>query len=271
MHQEILLVWLVCLPAIGALFCLPFSERLSKLIALAFSLVGLVLGAFLYTRFSAADSQHMQMAFVMPWITSYGIQFALGVDGLSFALVLLTKLMVPIAILASWKETRRTRAFMICYLILDAAMTGTFLATDIFLFYVFWELMLIPMILLIGVWGSTDRIYASLKFFLFTFAGSLLMLVAIFWVFTTHHAQYGFYSSDIKTFYSLAFPSQPVFWGLTAAQLIFLGFTIAFAIKVPLFPLHTWLPDAHTQAPTGGSILLAAVLLKMGTYGLLRF
>ena len=130
-------------------------------------------------------------------------------DGLSFALVLLTKLMVPIAILASWKETRRTRAFMICYLILDAAMTGTFLATDIFLFYVFWELMLIPMILLIGVWGSPDRIYASLKFFLFTFAGSLLMLVAIFWIFTAHHAQYGFYSSDIKSSMALRFRLSP--------------------------------------------------------------
>lgn len=266
-----LLVWLVFTPVIGALFSLPFSARLCRWVALLFSLIGVGLGALLFCQFQAVNSEHFQMSVLAPWIPIYHIQFALGVDGLSFPLVLLTKLMVPIAILASWNETRRPRAFMACYLLLDMAMTGTFLATDIFLFYVFWELMLIPMLLLIGVWGSTDRIYASLKFFLFTFVGSLLMLVSIFWVFSTYQAQYGFYSADIASFSTLSFPPGPLFWGLGAQELVFLGFAIAFLIKVPLFPLHTWLPDAHVQAPTGGSVLLAAVLLKMGTYGLLRF
>lgn len=265
------LLWLVVLPLLGAAACVPLSERLSKYVALAFSLVGTVLGALLYARFDAAQSSTMQMTLSVPWMTALNVRFALGVDGLSFAMVLLTKLIVPVAILASWGETRRVRAFMICYLLLDSAMTGTFLATDIFLFYVFWELMLIPMILLIGVWGSHERVYAALKFFLFTFGGSILMLASILWLFMAHNAQLGFYSSDIKSFYHLAFSPDPIFLGLSAQELIFLGFTLAFAVKVPLWPLHTWLPDAHVQAPTGGSIILAAVMLKLGTYGLLRF
>jgi NADH-quinone oxidoreductase subunit M len=266
-----LLVWLVVTPLLGIAACVPLSERVAKYVALVTSLVGVGLGVALYINFDGAQANTMQMAFSVPWIAAFHVNFALGVDGLAFPLVLLTKFIVPIAILASWSETRRQRAFMICYLLLDAAMTGTFLSTDIFLFYVFWELMLIPMILLIGVWGSTDRIYAALKFFLFTFAGSILMLAAIFWVFTAHDTQFGIYTGDIASFYKLAFPPDPIFLGLNIAELVFLGFAIAFAVKVPLFPFHTWLPDAHVQAPTGGSIILAAVLLKMGTYGLLRF
>jgi NADH-quinone oxidoreductase subunit M len=264
-----LLLLLVILPLVGSVACIPLADRAAKWIALATTLVGVILAVILYRDF---DSQKvgMQMTQAWTWIPALHIQFALGVDGLSFPLVVLTKFMMPIAILASWGETRRERAFMICYLVLDSAMTGTFLATDLFLFYVFWEIMLLPMILIIGVGGSHERIYASLKFFLYTFAGSLLMLVAIFWVFGAHQDQYGFPTGDMHAFYKLAFPAGPMFLGLTAQQLVFLAFAIAFAIKVPLFPLHTWLPDAHVQAPTGGSILLAAVLLKMGAYGLLR-
>lgn len=265
-----LLPALVLLPVAGALICIALSDRFSKYVALVSSLIGLTLSVVLFLLFDAKDSS-LQMVFAIPWIAARQIRFALGVDGLSLPLVCLTKLMVPIAILSSWKEIRRARAFMVSYLILDSAMTGTFLATDLFLFYVFWELMLIPMILLIGVWGSSERIYASLKFFLFTFAGSLLMLVAIVWIFIAHQEQFGFASSEIGEFYKLTFSSSPVFLDLTSEELIFLAFTFAFAVKIPLFPLHTWLPDAHVQAPTGGSILLAAVLLKMGAYGLLRF
>ena len=186
-----LLLWMVVLPFIGAAFCLALPARLSATLALGTSLVGLVLAGLLYSLFDATTSSAMQLAFESPWIPALQAKFALGVDGLSFPLVLLTKLMVPVAILASWAEKRNVKAFMICYLILDGAMTGTFLTTDIVLFYVFWELMLIPMLLLIGVWGGAERVYASLKFFLYTFAGSVLMLVAIFYLYLTYQGQTG--------------------------------------------------------------------------------
>ncbi|MCB0416320.1 MAG: NADH-quinone oxidoreductase subunit M [Bdellovibrionaceae bacterium] len=266
-----LLLWMVTLPTLAAVFCLAAPERLSKLIALGSSLAGLLLAVVLYNEFDASNAANMQFLYLAPWISQYQIHFGLGVDGLSFPLVLLSKFMMPIAIAASWNQTHRVRAFMACFLLLDTAMTGTFLATDIFLFYVFWELALIPMVLIVGVWGSSERVYAAIKFFLITFAGSLLMLVAIFWVFMAHQEQYGFYSAEIRSFYSLSWNHNLTYFGLAAPEWIFLAFAIAFCIKIPLFPLHTWLPDAHTQAPTGGSILLAAVMLKMGTYGILRF
>lgn len=269
--MENLLLWLVVLPILGALACIPLAQHLSRVIALTTSLIGVILSVVLYCEFDSSFASSQQMAFSLPWLPTYGIRFGLGIDGLSFPLVMLTKWMMPIAILASWSEERKPRFFMLCLLLLDSAMTGTFLATDIFLFYVFWEVMLIPMLLLIGIWGSTNRIFASLKFFLFTFAGSIFMLAALFWIFVAHSEQFGVYSSTISDFYRLSFAPHARLFGLSAQEWVFLGFTIAFAIKIPLFPLHTWLPDAHVQAPTGGSILLAAVLLKMGTYGLLRF
>lgn len=259
------------LPTLGILPILAFPEKVAKATALFISVVGVFLAAVLYFGFDGSQSQLLQFPFIFSWIPSYQVQFALAVDGISLPLVLLTKWMVPIALLASWHENRKPKLFMASFLLLDSAMTGTFLATDIFTFYVFWELMLIPMILLIGIWGSTNRIYAALKFFLYTFAGSIFMLASILWLVVTYGEQFGVYSSQISDFYRITFPVRSVFLNFSTADLIFLGFAIAFLIKVPLFPLHTWLPDAHVQAPTGGSILLAAVLLKMGTYGLMRF
>ncbi|MSP19560.1 MAG: hypothetical protein EXR74_08320, partial [Bdellovibrionales bacterium] len=166
--NDSLLALLLFIPLVGAAVCVLLPSRLAKGISLVTTLVGVGLAAFLYQTFEGADSDKMQLAWALPWIPTYGIKFGLAIDGLSFPLILLTKIMMPIAILASWGEERRLRAFAVCFLVLDFAMTGTFLATDIFLFYVFWELMLIPMILLIGVWGSQNRIYAALKFFMFT-------------------------------------------------------------------------------------------------------
>lgn len=269
--MDSLLLLLVFLPFVGALLAFTVTDELSKSLALGFTLLGTVLGFVLWGAFDGSQASTMQFQVAYPWIGTLGVRFAFGVDGISLPLVVLTKLMMPIAVLASFPEKKHGRFFMGCYLLLDSAMTGTFLATDIFLFYVFWELMLIPMILLIGVWGSEQRIFASLKFFIYTFAGSLLMLATLFYLFQESLLQSGQYSGDIAGFSKLTFTPVPVLWGLSAEKLVFLGFFLAFAIKVPLFPLHTWLPDAHVQAPTGGSILLAAVLLKMGTYGLLRF
>jgi len=262
---------MVAMPLLGALICVPLTSRLARPVALAVSVIGIFFAGMLWCQFNSNDASSLQMGISLPWLTQYGIHWSLGIDGLSFPLILLTKLMIPIAILSGWNEERHSRAFMICYLVLDSAMTGTFLATDIFLFYVFWEMMLIPMLLLIGVWGSQERIYACLKFFLYTFAGSILMLAAILFIFHQYHAQFGQYSADIATLKQVVLPSSSILWSMSVEDLVFWGFTLAFLIKVPLFPFHTWLPDAHVQAPTGGSVLLAAVLLKMGTYGLLRF
>ncbi len=266
-----LLVWHILLPVVGVAVMFPLTERLARPLAFAFSLGGVVLSILLWAQFSAVDSFQMQHLFSLPWLSSFPAKFSLGVDGISLPLVVLTKFMMPIALLASWKEDRHPRALMSAYLLLDSAMTGAFLATDVFLFYVFWEAMLVPMLLLIGVWGSKDRIYAALKFFLFTFAGSIFLLAAFLYLMVAHRQQVGFFTTDLVALTKVTLSTAPVWLGLSVQDLIFWGLTLAFLIKIPLFPFHTWLPDAHVQAPTGGSILLAAVLLKLGAYGLLRF
>jgi NADH-quinone oxidoreductase subunit M len=207
----------------------------------------------------------MQLVHRVPWIPSLGVDYFLGVDGISIYLVLLTSLLGPIVVLSAWRSVgERVREFHFLLLLLQAGILGAFLSLDLFLFYMFWELMLIPMYLLIGVWGGPRRIYAAIKFVLYTIVGSLLMLVAILYLYFAYHAQTGIYTFDLLRLYGTE---------LTGSQqgLLFAAFALAFAIKVPVFPLHTWLPDAHVEAPTAGSVILAGVLLKLGTYGFLRF
>jgi NADH-quinone oxidoreductase subunit M len=199
------------------------------------------------------------------WISSLGISYHLGIDGIALLLVLLTTVLSTLAILGSWNSIKdRGLAFYISLLVLETGMLGVFVSMDLFLFYVFWEIQLIPMYFIIGLWGGPRRVYAAIKFFLFTFAGSVLMLVAILAVVWWYAKNGGPLTFDILTLQNVGFPSTVAAWSFAA-------FFIAFAIKVPMFPVHTWLPDAHTEAPTAGSVILAGVLLKMGVYGMIRF
>ncbi|HEX2831869.1 MAG TPA: NADH-quinone oxidoreductase subunit M [Thermoanaerobaculia bacterium] len=210
---------------------------------------------------------HADFQFVesIPWIPQWGITYGLGVDGITLWLVLLTTFLTPLIFLSGWNAIHKhPKEYIISFLVMETAMIGAFLATDLILFYIFFELMLLPMYLVIGVWGGANRIYAAIKFFLFTIAGSLLMLLGIIYLGFQSYHQTGLPSFTITDLYGTQLAP-------TAQTLLFLAFTLAFAIKVPLFPLHTWLPDAHVEAPTGGSIILAGVMLKMGTYGFLRF
>ena len=199
------------------------------------------------------------------WIPSIGAEYHLGVDGFSALLILLATLMGFIAILSSWTAiTTRVKEYYIFLLVLQSGMIGAFVSLDFLLFFLFWEVMLVPMYFLIGIWGSANRLYSAIKFFLFTLVGSVVMLLGILAVYFYHHEVTGVYSFDITRFHELNMPFDLQWW-------VFLAFFLGFAVKVPMFPFHTWLPDAHTDAPTAGSVILAAVLLKMGTYGFIRF
>jgi NADH-quinone oxidoreductase subunit M len=239
-------------------------DGLVRWISLAVSLLTLVVTLALWAWFDPASAE-FQFVERIPWIPAFGIDYFIGVDGISLLLVVLTGFLTPIALLSSWGSIdRKVKEFSIFMLALEAAMIGVFVSLDLFLFYVFWDAMLVPMYFLIGIWGYDQRIYAAIKFMLYTMAGSVLMLVAILGLAYIHSTATGAYSFDLLKLYELDIPYQTQLW-------FFLAFTLAFAIKVPLFPFHTWLPDAHVQAPTAGSVILAGVLLKMGTYGLLRF
>ncbi len=260
---------LIVLPLLGALLLFlvrddEANEGLIRNVALGVSLVVFAVTVLLWARFDPASAD-FQFVERHAWIPAFGITYAVGVDGITLWLIVLTGFLTPIALLCSWESVhKKTRAFCMFVLALEAAMIGVFVSLDLFLFYVFWDAMLIPMYFLIGIWGYDRRIYASIKFLLYTMAGSVLMLLAILGLAVMHSQQTGSYSFDLLRLYELSIPSSIQFW-------FFLAFALAFAIKVPLFPFHTWLPDAHVQAPTAGSVILAGVLLKMGTYGLVRF
>ncbi len=254
-------------PLVGAailMFLNRERHELLRWVAIVFMLLDFVISLVMFAMFDPTSSA-MQLVENHVWVREWGISYKIGIDGISLFLVLLTTLLGPIVILASWKDiTVRVKEFLICLLFLQTGMIGVFVSLDLFLFYVFWEVMLIPMYLLIGVWGNPARkLYAAIKFVLYTMVGSLLMLVAILALYFTAGSS-GVYTFDLLKLYEFPVPPHAQYW-------MFLAFFLAFAIKVPMFPFHTWLPDAHTEAPTVGSVVLAAVLLKMGTYGFIRF
>ncbi|MFQ5603520.1 MAG: NADH-quinone oxidoreductase subunit M [bacterium] len=239
------------------------NQSAIKITAFAITLLIFCLSVPLYFQFDATAA--MQFTERVDWIPAWGVGYHLGIDGISLFMVLLTTFLTPIVILSSWNSvTKNVKGYLISLLVLEAGILGVFVALDLFLFYIFWEVMLIPMYFVIGIWGGENRIYAAVKFFIYTMVGSLLMLVAILVMYFYHGGLTGRYTFDILAWQQTNLPLDFQTW-------LFLAFGLSFAIKVPMFPFHTWLPDAHVEAPTGGSVILAGVLLKMGTYGFLRF
>jgi NADH-quinone oxidoreductase subunit M len=262
-----LLFIVLMLPMLGALavMAIPREEAgVARGVGLGFSLVTFVVSLGILSGFDNAQSG-FQLTFDKEWVPLLGARFKLGVDGISIWLVMLTTFLTPLVMLSSFKAIeKKVKEFTIAFLVLETGMLGAFFALDLFVFYVMWEIMLVPMYFIIGVWGGERRIYASIKFVIYTMLGSLLMLVAIFYIYTKHGQITGTYTFDIEKLYNLQLTRGTQIWCFSA-------FALAFAIKVPLWPLHTWLPDAHVEAPTAGSVILAGVLLKFGIYGFLRY
>jgi NADH-quinone oxidoreductase subunit M len=260
-HPLILVTFFPLLGVLVILFLNPEANKSTiRWTALITGLITFAISLYVLVQFNA-EQPGLQMEINLPWIqvAGFNISFYLGIDGLSILLVLLTTLLTPIAILSTWSDIQvRVKDFMLFFLLLEVGMVGVFLAMDLFLFYIFWEFTLVPMYFLIGIWGGPNRLYAAIKFFLYTMAGSILMLLAILWL----GLQGGTFSLP-ELIATSVIPQGIQFW-------LFLAFAAAFAIKVPMWPLHSWLPDAHVEAPTAGSVILAGVLLKMGTYGFLR-
>jgi len=259
-------------PAAGALLLLFYNRahvRSIRSFGLIIALLTFAFALHLVAHFESGNPD-FQFSVNVPWIPSIGIDYSMGVDGISLFLILLTTLLSPLAILASWSITDRVKEYFIFILLLETGMIGVFASLDLFLFYVFWEVMLVPMYFLIGVWGGERRIYAAMKFVLYTMIGSVLMLVAILALYFLHGDATGTFSFSYAQIQS-ALASGRFVLAPSAELWLFVAFFLAFAIKVPLFPFHTWLPDAHVEAPTAGSVLLAGVLLKMGVYGMVRF
>lgn len=269
MEQNLYLTYLLLIPIIGSLFILFLKEENKVLVqafGLGISLLAFLISLLVYFSFDSTIP-HFQFVHQVLWIESLNISYNVGADGISILLVLLTTFLTPLTLLSSWNSIKKNiKMFTFSMLLLEAGMLGVFISLDIFLFYIFWEAMLIPMYFIIGIWGGERRIYASVKFFIFTMFGSLLMLVAIIWLAVYASNLTGKFTTNLLELYSIGptIPQQIQAW-------MFGAFFLSFAIKVPLFPLHTWLPDAHVEAPTAGSVILAGVLLKMGTYGIIRF
>lgn len=261
-----MLTSLILVPVVGAIVVMLLPKRRPELplpVGFVVSMVPLAMAGYMFAHFEkgVADYQFTQFA---SWYEPWGIAWNLGVDGISLGLVMLTVILIPIALVASTSITTRTSEFVAYTLMLEAGLIGSFLALDLFLFFVFFEAVLVPMYLIIGIWGSERRIYAALKFFVFTAFGSAFLLASIIAMSIIHSSQMGVPSFALQDLMNIDLSVSQARW-------LFAGFGLAFAIKVPVFPLHTWLPDAHVEAPTAGSVLLAGVMLKLGTYGLLRF
>src|SRR6185295_18294879 len=270
--QNHLLSVITFTPLVGAvlLMAIPAFKRSDdavRWVANIFGVLGFLVSLPLWFRFdrAAAGFQFIEKA---PWIPTIGVSYHFGVDGISALLILLTTMLGEIAILSSWNAIHeRVRQYYVFLLLLQTGMLGVFCALDMFLFYVFWEAMLVPMYFLIGIWGGARRLYAAIKFFLYTLVGSVVMLLGILALYFYSRGTPGLEgvgTFDVTRWYAMGFPSGLQYW-------VFLAFFLGFAIKVPMFPFHTWLPDAHVEAPTAGSVILAGVLLKMGTYGFIRF
>ncbi len=280
MIQSTLLTWIIFFPLIGipVILALPKENKpLIRWVATTFTAVPLLMGIYLYKAFDPMNTQ-LQFQHHFVWIRSFNIEYFVGVDGLSILMILLTVLISFIACIASWGIEKYLKGYFMLFLLLETGMLGTFCALDFFLFYVFWEIMLLPMYFLIGIWGGPRKEYAAIKFFLYTLFGSLLMLLAMIALYYGSNpttlvdgtaAKHTF--NIMKLIHENDFSHAPALLGMAFSKVIFVALFIGFAVKVPIVPLHTWLPDAHVQAPTPISVILAGVLLKMGGYGILRF